>query len=235
MTTPATTPLPLQLDNVTCVFGAGARRVTALESVSLELHPGELVAVMGPSGSGKSTLLNVAGLLQRPTSGSVLIDRRNSAGFTAAQASQMRRRRIGVVFQRFNLIDTLTVAENITLPLELDGASRERCREAARQALADVGLEGLGDRFPEEISGGQAQRVAIARALVGERRVLLADEPTGALDTTTGDEVLRLLRSRVDDGASALLVTHEPRFAGWADRVVILRDGRIVPDEGALP
>ncbi|MDR7328817.1 ABC transporter ATP-binding protein [Corynebacterium guangdongense] len=223
--------LPLQLEGVTCVFGVGARQVTALDGVSLALRPGELVAVMGPSGSGKSTLLNVAGLLQRPSSGRVLVDGRSASGFSRAAAAELRRRHIGIVFQRFNLIDTLTVAENVALPLELDGASRVQCRAAAARALAEVGLDGVGERFPEEISGGQAQRVAIARALVGERRLLLADEPTGALDTTTGDEILRLLRSRVDAGASALLVTHEPRFAGWADRVVFVRDGRLTGEE----
>lgn len=226
--------LPLELQQVTCVYGDGPRRVVALDGVDLELHPGELVAVMGPSGSGKSTLLNVAGLLQRPTSGRVLIDGADAADLSPAKAAELRRARIGVVFQTYNLIPTLTVGENVSLPMELDGTTRARCREAAEQALTDVGLTGLADRFPDEISGGQAQRAAIARALVGDRRIVLADEPTGALDTSTADEVMRVLRQRVDDGASALLVTHEPRFAGWADRVVFVRDGVVSADGGEL-
>ena len=195
-----TTPAPLELQNVTCVFGDGPRRVVALEDVSLVLEPGELVAVMGPS----------------------------------ARAAQLRRARIGLVFQHYNLVPTLTVGENVSLPLELDGRAPADCREAARIALQEVGLAGLADRFPEEISGGQAQRAAIARALIGERSVLLADEPTGALDTTTGDDVLRILRARVDAGAAGLIVTHEPRFAGWVDRVIVVRDGRLVDDGGEL-
>lgn len=225
----AASPLPLELQDVTCVFGTGARQVTALDSASLELHPGELVAVMGPSGSGKSTLLNVAGLLLRPTSGRVLIEGVDTADFSARRAAQARRKHLGFVFQDFNLVSTLTVGENVTLPLELDGESPSRCRELADAALSEVGLDGAGfaDRYPEEISGGQAQRVAIARALIGPRRVLLADEPTGALDTTTGEDVMNVLRARIDAGASGLLVTHEPRFAAWADRVVMVRDGRL--------
>ncbi|WP_460490794.1 ABC transporter ATP-binding protein, partial [Corynebacterium nasicanis] len=167
-------PAPLELQNVSCVFGSGPRRVVALEDVSLTLEPGELVAVMGPSGSGKSTLLNVAGLLQTPTSGRVLIDGVDAADLTPTRSALLRRSRIGLIFQHYNLVPTLTVGENVSLPLELDGLSPEQCREAARIALLEVGLEGLDSRFPEEISGGQAQRAAIARALISERTVLLA-------------------------------------------------------------
>lgn len=226
-----TDPYPLELQDVSCVFGDGPRRVVALDGVSLSLKPGELVAVMGPSGSGKSTLLNVAGLLQPPTSGRVLIDGVDAAGLSPTRAALLRRTRLGLVFQHYNLVPTLTVGENVCLPLELDGASPAECRRAADTALAEVGLEGMAGRYPEEISGGQAQRVAIARALIGKRSVLLADEPTGALDTTTGEEVLRILRDRVDAGAAGLLVTHEPRFAGWADRVIMVRDGRVLEDD----
>lgn len=220
----STDPAALELQDVSCIFGEGPRRVVALEHVSLVVEPGELVAVMGPSGSGKSTLLNVAGLLQQPTSGRVLIDGADVAQLNRARAARVRRTRVGLVFQNYNLIPTLTVGENVGLPLELDGASP---REAVLTALAEVGLDGLADRFPEEISGGQAQRVAIARALIGPRTVLLADEPTGALDTSTGEGVLRVLRSRIDAGAAGILVTHEPRFAAWADRTVMMRDGVI--------
>ena len=218
------TPFPLELQNISCTFGEGPRRVSALNNVSLAVNPGELVAIMGPSGSGKSTLLNVAGLLQRATSGHVLIDGASASDLNAKRAAETRRRHIGVIFQNYNLIPTLTVGENVGLPLELDGMID---REAVAIALREVGLEGFDNRFPEEISGGQAQRVAIARALIGPRKILLADEPTGALDTSTGDAVLRVLRQRVDPGAAGLLVTHEPRFAAWADRTIMLRDGEI--------
>lgn len=218
------TPFPLELQNISCAFGEGPRHVSALNDVSLAVNPGELVAIMGPSGSGKSTLLNVAGLLQRATSGHVLIDGASASDLNAKRAAETRRRHIGVIFQNYNLIPTLTVGENVGLPLELDGIID---REAVAIALREVGLEGFDHRFPEEISGGQAQRVAIARALIGPRKILLADEPTGALDTSTGDAVLRVLRQRVDSGAAGLLVTHEPRFAAWADRTIMLRDGEI--------
>ena len=145
----------------------------------------------------------------------------------------MRRTSIGYVFQDFNLIPALTAAENVALPLELDGASSRQARELARVALGEVGIAELADRFPDNMSGGQQQRVAIARAVVGERRLILADEPTGALDTETGEEILRLLRSRCDAGAAGVLVTHEARHAAWADRVVFLRDGVIVDETGA--
>ncbi|NRQ33486.1 ABC transporter ATP-binding protein [Nonomuraea sp. NN258] len=200
-------------------------QVHALGGVSLEVAPGELVAVMGPSGSGKSTLLNLAGGLDRPTSGSVLIEGTDLSGVKDLAA--LRRRSVGYVFQDLNLIPSLTAAENVMLPRELDGVRARAAREQALLVLAELAADQLADRFPEELSGGQRQRVAIARALVGERRLLLADEPTGALDTATGDEILQLLRARCDDGAAVLLVTHEPRYAAWADRVVYLRDGRL--------
>ncbi|QPK79782.1 ABC transporter ATP-binding protein [Corynebacterium lizhenjunii] len=225
-------PLPLELDNVSCVFGSGPRTVTALDGVSLQLKPGELVAVMGPSGSGKSTLLNVGGLLQQPTSGRVLLEGVDAAALSPNKTAEYRRRHVGVVFQNFNLVSALTVGENVTLPLELDGLSSAQCREQAEAALEEVGLAGTADRFPEEISGGQAQRVAIARALIGPRKVLLADEPTGALDTSTGEAIMNVLRSKIDGGASGIIVTHEPRFAAWADRVVLLRDGRVTTPQG---
>jgi putative ABC transport system ATP-binding protein len=147
----------------------------------------------------------------------------------------MRRTSIGYVFQDFNLIPALTAAENVALPRELDGERTALARKAALQALAEVGIEDLAERFPDEMSGGQQQRVAIARAIVGERRLILADEPTGALDTDTGEEILRLLRARCDAGAAGVLVTHEARHAAWADRVVFLRDGVVVDETGADP
>ncbi|MFG1613426.1 ABC transporter ATP-binding protein [Nonomuraea wenchangensis] len=215
----------VRLAGVTRVHGEGATAVHALKGVSLELDVGELVAVMGPSGSGKSTLLNLAGGLDRPTSGTVHVGEQDLAGVRDLAA--LRRRSVGYVFQDLNLITSLTAAENVMLPRELDGVRSGRARQEAMAVLAEVDSADLADRFPEELSGGQRQRVAIARALVGERRLLLADEPTGALDTRTGDEILRILRARCDAGAAVLLVTHEPRYAAWADRVVFLRDGMI--------
>lgn len=218
----------LVLDDVSRVHGSGALAVSALVGASLSLQRGELVAVMGPSGSGKSTLLNLAGALDRPTSGRVLIDGVDLSTLSAKQVAAVRRTKVGFVFQDFNLVPSLTAAENVFLPLELGGLSVRECRPLADQALAYVDLDGLGDRFPSELSGGQRQRVAIARALIGDRSLVLADEPTGALDTHTGDLVLRLLRDRCDAGAAGLLVTHDARLAAWADRVVFLRDGRMV-------
>ncbi|MGA4987794.1 ABC transporter ATP-binding protein [Nonomuraea bangladeshensis] len=215
----------VRLAGVTRVHGEGATAVHALKGVSLEVDVGELVAVMGPSGSGKSTLLNLAGGLDRPTSGTVHVGERNLAAVRDLAA--LRRRSVGYVFQDLNLITSLTAAENVMLPRELDGVRSGRARQEALAVLAEIDSADLADRFPEELSGGQRQRVAIARALVGERRLLLADEPTGALDTRTGDEILRILRARSDAGAAVLLVTHEPRYAAWADRVVFLRDGMI--------
>lgn len=226
----STHPEVLALDTVSCVLGEGARKVAALNEVSLSLRQGELLAVMGPSGSGKSTLLNVMGLLLPPTSGTLSIQGKVSSGLTQSEAARLRRTTLGFVFQHYNMIPSLTLAENVSIPLELDGCSPTAARSQAEEALADVGLEGLGDRYPDEVSGGQIQRAAIARSLVGPRTILLADEPTGALDTSTGDDVLRVLRARIDSGAAGVLVTHEPRFAAWADRVVRMRDGRIIED-----
>ena len=223
----------LLLEDVTRTHGTGDTAVHALRGITLEVRPGELVAVMGPSGSGKSTLLNVAGGLDRPSSGRVVVDGVDLSGLGAKEVARMRRRRIGFVFQDYNLIPSLTAAENVGLPLELDGMRPRKARRNARNALDLLGLAELTDRYPDAMSGGQQQRVAIARALVGTRRLVMADEPTGALDTTTGEEVLRVLRQRCDDGASGLLVTHEARHAAWADRVVFLRDGVVVDTTGA--
>jgi putative ABC transport system ATP-binding protein len=198
----------------------------------LAVHAGELVAVMGPSGSGKSTLLHVAGGLDTPTSGRVFVEDRDLASLTAAQVAAVRRRSVGYVFQDLNLLPSLSALENVSLPLELDGVRGGMARRAARAALDEVGVGAFAARFPDEMSGGQQQRVAIARALVGPRRLLLADEPTGALDSTTGEEVLRVLRARCEAGAAGVLVTHEARHAAWADRVVFLRDGVVVDQSG---
>jgi putative ABC transport system ATP-binding protein len=218
----------LEMRDVVRDHGAGASLVHALRGVSLDVAAGEFVAVMGPSGSGKSTLLALAGGLDSPTSGQVLMDGADLGGLGRAGRAALRRRGVGYVFQDLNLIPSLTAAENVMLPRELDGVRARTARGEARKALEEVGIAELADRFPDEMSGGQQQRVAIARALVGERRLVLTDEPTGALDSHTGEDVLRVLRGRCDAGASCLMVTHESRHAAWADRVVFLRDGRIV-------
>jgi putative ABC transport system ATP-binding protein len=222
----------LELRDLVRVHGQGAAEVHALRGVELGVLPGELVAVMGPSGSGKSTLLNLAGGLDTPTTGTVLVEGVDLADLSRAELAAVRRRSIGYVFQDFNLIPALTAAENVALPRELDGVRVREARREALVALEEVELADLADRFPDELSGGQRQRVAIARALVGPRRLVLADEPTGALDSRTGEWVLRLLRARCDAGASGVLVTHEARHAAWADRVVFLRDGAMVDETG---
>jgi putative ABC transport system ATP-binding protein len=223
----------LELRGVSRVHGTGETAVHALRGVSLKVEECELVAVMGPSGSGKSTLLNLAGGLDAPTSGEVLVEGTDLAGLSRHALAAVRRRSAGYVFQDLNLIPALTAVENAALPRELDGVKVRTARREAIHALEEVGMDELADRFPDELSGGQQQRVAIARALVGPRRLVLADEPTGALDSTTGEMVLRLLRARCDAGASAVLVTHEARHAAWADRVVFLRDGTLVDETGA--
>ncbi|MEU9040913.1 ABC transporter ATP-binding protein [Kitasatospora sp. NPDC048343] len=226
-TDPARSAPVLRLANVTRVHGRGAAEVQALRGIDLAVHPGEFVAVMGPSGSGKSTLLTLAGGLDRPSDGEVLVEGVSLGGLGRGKLADLRRRSIGYVFQDYNLIPALTAAENIALPRELDGVPGRRARREALAALEELGIGELADRFPDDMSGGQQQRVAIARALIGERRLVLADEPTGALDSATGDAVLAVLRARCDAGAAAMMVTHEASHAGWADRVVHLRDGAV--------
>jgi putative ABC transport system ATP-binding protein len=230
-------PVPsLEFIDVVKSFGAGPLEVRAVNGVSLCVAPGEFVAIMGPSGCGKSTLLHLAGALEDPSAGRVLVDGRDLATLGPRDRSELRRRDVGYVFQRLNLIPALTAIENVMLPLELDGVSSGPARCAAIDALRRVGLDHHLDRYPDDFSGGQQQRIAIARAVVGPRRVLLADEPTGALDTVNSDQVVELLRSSCDDhGTSVVMVTHEPRFASWADRVVFLRDGRIVDESTPVP
>ncbi len=194
-----------------------------------------MVAVMGPSGSGKSTLLTIAGSLEEPSSGEVLIDGAPLSRMSRNDKARLRRRTVGYVFQDFNLLPGLTVAENVALPLELDGMGARKARRAAEQALDGLGLRRQGVRFPSELSGGERQRVAIARAVVGDRRLLLADEPSGALDSVNAEAVMRLIHEACKRGVAAVVVTHDAQLASWADRVVFLRDGRVVDQTAPLP
>ena len=224
----------LELNQVSKVYGSGATQVHALRSVDLSIEPGELVAVMGPSGSGKSTLLTIAGSLEEPTGGEVTVGGVPLSRLSRTERAALRRRAIGYVFQDFNLLAGLTAAENVALPLELDGTPARTARAVSLETLEKLGLAERAARFPDELSGGERQRVAIARAVVGERRLLLADEPSGALDSVTGEEVMRLLHNACKQGVAAVVVTHDAQLASWADRVVFLRDGRLV-DQTAPP
>jgi len=224
----------LELRDVSKVYGEGSSEVNALREVSLVVDAGELVAVMGPSGSGKSTLLTIAGSLEEPTSGEVLVCGAALSGMSRNDRARLRRRSIGYVFQDFNLLAGLTAAENVSLPLELDGTPAKAARVEGIRALDELGLGQRASRYPDELSGGERQRVAIARAVVGDRRVLLADEPSGALDSANGEAVMRLIRSACQRGVAGVVVTHDAQLACWADRVVFLRDGRVV-DQTTTP
>jgi putative ABC transport system ATP-binding protein len=225
----------LQMHQVLKVYGEGTNTVHALRDVDLSVGRGELVAIMGPSGSGKSTLLTIAGSLEEATTGDVLVDGAPLARMSHNERAQLRRRSIGFVFQDFNLLAGLTAAENVAMPLELDGMGARHARTVALDALDRLGIRAHADRFPDDLSGGERQRVAIARAVVGERHLLLADEPTGALDSVNGESVMRLLRAACHRGAAGVVVTHEAQLASWADRVVFLRDGRVVDQTGPAP
>ncbi len=223
----------IELDGAGRAFGKGHTEVIALQPTNLTVGPGEFLAVMGPSGSGKSTLLSLIGGLDRPSFGGVLVEGQDVGAMKSSRLAHLRRRTVGYVFQDLNLIPGLTAIENVSLPLELDGQKIESARKSAAEALTAVGLAELGDRFPDDLSGGEQQRVAIARAIAGGRRILLADEPTGALDSINGEAVMRLLRNHCNAGGTAVLVTHDAAHAAWADRVVFLRDGRIVDETRA--
>jgi putative ABC transport system ATP-binding protein len=224
----------LELRGVSKVYGQGPTEVWALSDVDLSVEAGALVAVMGPSGSGKSTLLTIAGSLEEPSSGEAFVGGRALATMSRNDRARLRRRSIGYVFQDFNLLAGLTAVENAALPMELDGVSARVAHVAAMKALEQLDVADQAGRFPDELSGGERQRVAIARAVVGERHVLLADEPTGALDSVNGEGVMRLVRAACQRGVAGVVVTHDAQLASWADRVVFLRDGRVV-DQTAPP
>jgi len=218
----------MELRGVSRVYGSGASEVHALRDVDLSVNVGELVAVMGPSGSGKSTLLTIAGSLEEPSGGEVIVWGSPLANMSHNDRARLRRRAIGYVFQDFNLLAGLTAVENVALPLELDGVGVRAARTVGLAVLEELGLAGQAGRYPDDLSGGERQRVAIARAVVGDRRLILADEPTGALDTVNGEAVMRLLRTACKRGVAGIVVTHDAQLASWADRIVFLRDGRVV-------
>ncbi|MET8924967.1 ABC transporter ATP-binding protein [Streptomyces sp. NPDC004623] len=218
-------PAAVRLDTVTRSFGKGADTVTALDGVGLTIPRGSFTAIMGPSGSGKSTLLQCTAGLDRPTSGRVFLGETEMTGLSERRLTLLRRRRIGFVFQAFNLLPALTAEQNVALPLRLGG--RRPRKAEVRAVLEQVGLGSRARHRPTELSGGQQQRVALARALVTRPDVLFGDEPTGALDSRTGREVLELLRSMADAGQTVIMVTHDPVAASYADRVVFLADGSI--------
>jgi putative ABC transport system ATP-binding protein len=223
----------LDLDRAGRIFGSGHLQVVALEGVSLRVAAGECLAVMGPSGSGKSTLLRLAGGLDRPTSGRVLLAGRDLAGLDEAGLARALRREIGFVFQEANLLPSLTAVENVALPLELDGVRPKAAMADALGLLDSLDVRSVAARFPAQLSAGEQQRVAIARAVAGGRSLLLADEPTGALDALTGESVMCLLRQRCSGGSAVILATHNARHAAWADRVVFLHDGRLADEVGS--
>ena len=220
----------LSLERVGRRYGSPPRQVVALDEVSLTVEAGEMLAVMGPSGSGKSTLLQLAGGLTRPTSGRVVLCGSELGTPRATELSLVLRRRVGFVFQDINLLAALTAAENVSLPLELDGVRPRQAMAAARALLSTLGLGDVAGRLPAQLSGGQQQRVAVARAVIGGRSLLLADEPTGALDSLSAESVMQLLRAQTDNGSAVVLVTHNFRHAAWADRILCLRDGRLIDE-----
>lgn len=217
----------VEFRKVTRLYGDVRQSVRALGPIDLQVFPGELVSVMGPSGCGKSTLLSLAGGLDFATDGCVLVHGQDLSQLSMVQLMMLRRRTIGFVFQDLNLLPGLTLVENVALPLELDGTSQRTARMIAMQELEKVNLLKFAGRYPDDVSGGERQRAAIARAFAGPRNILLADEPTGALDSIHGEVVMELLRTQCELGRTIIVVTHNSAHAAWADRIVYLRDGLI--------
>ena len=225
----------LELRQVSKTYGEGPSEVHALRGVSLSVEAGELVAIMGPSGSGKSTLLTIAGSLEEPSTGEVFIGGVPLSGLSRKERARLRRRTVGFVFQDFNLLAGMTAVENVAVPLELDGVPARDAQAAGLAALETLGLGDRADRFPDDLSGGERQRVAVARAVVGERSLLLADEPSGALDSLNAETVIRLIRAACQRGVAGIIVTHDAQLASWAHRVIFLRDGRMVDQTSPPP
>lgn len=221
----------LRLDSVTKVFETDEVETHALAGIHLEIRRGEYVSIAGPSGCGKSTLLSILGLLDSPSEGSYWLNGKSVEGLSASERARIRNREIGFIFQSFNLIGDLTVYENVELPLTYRGMRASERRERVNSALEKVGMAHRAKHLPSQLSGGQQQRVAVARAVAGQPSILLADEPTGNLDSTNGEAVMDLLRELHRDGATICMVTHDPRFARHADRSIHLFDGRVVEDD----
>ncbi|MCL4267087.1 MAG: ABC transporter ATP-binding protein [Anaerolineae bacterium] len=217
----------IQMKNITKTYQMGTQAVHALRGVDLQVGKGEFVAIMGPSGSGKSTLMNVIGCLDAPTSGTYILDDVDVSQMSDSQQARVRNKRIGFVFQQFNLLPRTTALKQVALPLMYGGLSRSERLKRAKEALAAVGLGDRMDHKPDELSGGQQQRVAIARALATDPSIILADEPTGALDTTTGEEILGIFKQLNSQGITVVVITHDPEVAAVAQRTIWIRDGVI--------
>ena len=220
----------IRLSNISKLYRTSELETVALDEVSLEVEQGEFVAIMGPSGCGKSTLLNIIGLIDTPTSGEYQLDGAEVSRYSESRLTEVRKHTIGFIFQSFNLIDDLTVYENVELPLLYQGMARAARRTRVREVLELVGLESRAKHKPAQLSGGQQQRVAVARAVVGDPKLIVADEPTGNLDTKNGEDVMEMLATLNEQGATIIMVTHSPSHAGRASRLVNLLDGRIVPN-----
>jgi putative ABC transport system ATP-binding protein len=220
----------ISLSNIRKLYRTSELETTALNNVSLTVEKGEFVAIMGPSGCGKSTLLNIIGLIDTPTSGEYVLDGTEISGYGEGRLTQVRKHTVGFIFQSFNLIEDLTVQENVELPLLYQGLSRSARRTRVREVLELVGLHGRARHKPAQLSGGQQQRVAVARAVVGDPKLVVADEPTGNLDTKNGEDVMDMLTTLNEQGATVVMVTHSPSHAERAHRLVNLLDGRVVPN-----
>jgi len=222
----------IRLTGIKKIYKIGGEELAALNGIDLNIHQGEFAALMGPSGSGKSTLMNILGCLDRPTVGSYKLDGEEVAGLSDDQLAVTRNKKIGFVFQNFNLLSRITALENVALPLVYAGVGKRDRLERARQCLRAVGLEDRADHQPNELSGGQRQRVAIARALVNEPHIIMADEPTGNLDTKSTKDIMGIFEAMHREGRTIILVTHEPEIAACASRQLLVRDGKITRDEG---